>query len=192
MKDLESGLKLFNKNIIDQIFIETDKYLTQKTDLVLIGGTALVVKYLSPRATLDVDSYSAISKELKEAWKKAEKKIGVTIPLSKSPISEGPYNMEDRFTSYDDLKLKFLSIYVPDPVDILLMKVTRLFGKDRDDIKHLIKHSKIKESILLKRYFEEMDYVVGNTETILSHYLIAIEDNFGKKIADKHEKKLKS
>ncbi len=192
MKDLESGLKLFNKSIIDQIFIETDKYLTQKTDLVLIGGTALVVKYLSPRATLDVDSYSAISKELKEAWKKAEKKIGVTIPLSKSPISEGPYNMEDRFTSYDDLKLKFLSIYVPDPVDILLMKVTRLFGKDRDDIKHLIKHSKIKESILLKRYFEEMDHVVGNTETILSHYLIAIEDNFGKKIADKHEKKLKS
>ncbi len=99
--------------------------------------------------------------------------------------------MEDRFTSYSDLKIQFLNIFVPDPVDIVLMKVTRLFGKDRDDIKHLIKHSKIKKFVLLKRYFEEMDHVVGNPKTILSHYLIAIEDNFGKKIADKHEKKLK-
>ncbi len=183
---------MFNKNIIDQVIIETDKHLTKETDLILIGGTALVVKYLSPRATLDVDSYSAISKELKEAWKKAEKKIGVSLPLSKSPISEGPYNMEERFTSYSDLKLNFLNIFVPDPVDIVLMKVTRLFGKDRDEIKHLIKHSKIKESVLLKRYIEEMDHVVGNPKTILSHYLIVIEDNYGINIADKHEKKLKS
>lgn len=192
MKDSESGIKLFNKNIIDQVLIETDKCLNQKADLILIGGTALVVKYLSPRATLDVDSCSNISKELKEAWKKAEKKVGVSIPLSKSPISEGPYNMEERFTSYNDLKLKFLNIFVPDPVDIILMKVTRLFGKDRDDIKYLIKHSKIKESVLLKRYNEEMDHVVGNPKTILSYYLIAIEDNYGKKVADKHEEKLKN
>jgi hypothetical protein len=58
---------LFNKKILDQLIIETDKNLSKLTDLVLIGGTALVVKYQSPRATLDVDTYSKITKELQEA-----------------------------------------------------------------------------------------------------------------------------
>jgi hypothetical protein len=42
---------LFNKEILERLFIETDKNLKKEETLVLIGGTALVIKYLSPRAT---------------------------------------------------------------------------------------------------------------------------------------------
>ncbi len=189
--DLESGIKLFNKDILERLLIETDANLSKATDLVLIGGTALVIKYLSPRATMDVDTYNKVSKELKEAWKKAEKVVGVEVPLSQSPISVGPYSMEERFTIFKDLKLKNLKIFVPDAADIVLMKIPRLFGKDRDDISHLIKYSKIPDSVLLKRFKEEVDHIVGDQKNLRSHYLLAIEDNYGKSIADKHEKLLK-
>lgn len=189
--DLKSGVDVFNKKIIDQILVETDKNLTHSTDLVLIGGTALVLKYNSPRSTIDVDVYTKISKELKEAWGKAEKKIGVQIPLARSPIVEGPYNMEDRFVVYKDLGLKNLNILIPDHVDIVLMKVQRLLGKDRDDISHLIKQERIPHSVLLKRFTKEMDHVVGHKSTIISYYLLSIEENYGKVIADEHEQVIK-
>lgn len=121
---------MFDKKILDQLLIETDANLKKPVDLILIGGTALVIKYLSPRATSDVDAYSKISKELLSAWKKAEEKLGVDVPISKSAIAEGPYHMEDRFTKYGDCKV------------------------------------------------------------IKSHYLLAIEDNFGQKIADDHAAKI--
>jgi len=47
---------------------ETDKNLTKPTNLVLIGGTALVVRYQSPRSTLDVDAYTMIPQELRKAY----------------------------------------------------------------------------------------------------------------------------
>lgn len=189
--DLKSGVDVFNKKIIDQILVETDKNLTHSTDLVLIGGTALVLKYNSPRSTIDVDAYTKISKELKEAWGKAEKKIGVQIPLARSTIVEGPYNMEDRFVVYKDLGLKNLNILIPDHVDIVLMKVQRLLGKDRDDISHLIKQERIPHIVLLKRFTKEMDHVVGHKSTIISYYLLSIEENYGKVIADEHEQAIK-
>lgn len=138
------------------MIIETDKNLSTPADIVLIGGTALVVKYLSPRATMDVDTYSKVSQELQEAWKKAEKAVGVRVALSQSSIVEGPYEMEDRFTLYQDLKLKKLKIFVPDPVDIVLMKIPRFVGKDRDDIKFLIINYKIPQKTLLNRFINEM------------------------------------
>ena len=181
---------MFNKDILDQLLIETDKNLRAESDLVLIGGTALVVKYLSPRATIDVDTYTKVTKELETAWKKAQIAVGVKVPLSRSPISEGPYHMEDRFTLYRDLKLKKLRVFVPDPLDIVLMKIPRFFGKDRDDIKHLIKFSKIPNGALLKRFKEEMGHIVADKKVVKSHYLLAIEENYGTKIADSHERKL--
>lgn len=188
MLDLESGISLFNKEILDRLLVETDKSLSAETDLILIGGTAVVLKYLSPRSTMDVDTYSAVSDELMLAWHKAEQKIGIRVPLSRSPISEGPYGMEERFVPYSDLNLKHLRIFLPDAADIVLMKVTRLFGRDRDDIAHLIKHSKISESLLLKRFREEMDHIVANPNTLRGHYLLVIEDNFGRAVAEKHER----
>ena len=182
---------MLNKKILDQLLIETDHHLIKKTDLVLIGGTALVLKYLSPRATIDVDTYTKVTKELAAAWKKAEIKVGVQVPLSKATISEGPYQMEDRFTAYKDLSLKHLNILVPDPADIILMKISRLFGKDRDDIAYLIKHSKIPQKVLLKRFTEEMGHITGDRKTLNSQYLLAIEDNYGKGVADKHQIVLK-
>ncbi len=183
---------MFNKKILDQLIIETDKNLSKLTDLVLIGGTALVVKYQSPRATLDVDTYSKITKELQEAWKKAEKTVGVKVPLSQSTIAEGPYEMETRFTLYRDLKLKNLKIFVPEPADIILMKVPRFVGKDRDDIKHLIKEYNIPHKALLKRFLDEMGHVIGDRNTLVSYYVLAIEENYGKDIADAHEKSINS
>lgn len=185
-------MRLFNKEILDQLITEADKNLSRKADLVLIGGTALVVKYLSPRATMDVDTYSKVTKELQEAWKKAEKAIGVKIPLSQSTIAEGPYEMEDRFTLYQDLNLKNLKVFVPEPADIVLMKVPRFVGKDRDDIKHLIKEYKIPHKVLLNRFIDEMGHVTGSRRTLISYYLLAIEENYGKDIADAHEKSIKS
>ncbi len=182
---------MFNKDILDQLLTETDKNLKAEADLVLIGGTALVIKYLSPRATIDVDTYTKVTKELEIAWKKAQSIVGVKVPLSRSPISEGPYHMEDRFTLYKDLKLKNLRILVPDPIDIVLMKIPRFFGKDRDDIKHLIKFSKIPHGALLKRFKEEMGHIVADKKVVVSHYLLAIEENFGVDIANSHEKKIK-
>ncbi|MES2769422.1 MAG: DUF6036 family nucleotidyltransferase [Bdellovibrionota bacterium] len=178
---------MFNKKILDQIIIEADKNLTQKTDLILIGGAAVVVKYLSPRATIDVDTYATISRELEVAWEKAEQKVGFQVPLSTSTVAEGPHGMEDRFVQYRELSLKYLNILVPDPSDIVLMKIPRCFGKDRDDIKHLIHHNKISNKNLLNRFLTEMNHITGDRDTLISDYLLVIEENYGAKIADKHE-----
>ncbi|MFZ4403341.1 MAG: DUF6036 family nucleotidyltransferase [Pseudobdellovibrionaceae bacterium] len=176
---------------MDQLFAETDKHLNQDVSIVLIGGTALVIKYLSPRSTLDVDTYNRIPKILLGAWKKAEENIKIHIPLAQSTVAEGPYLMEDRFTIYKDLDLKYLKIFIPEAADIIMMKLIRLLSKDRDDISHLIKSEKISDALLLKRFTEEMTHIIGNFKIIKSHYLFIIEENYGNKIADKHQKKIK-
>ncbi len=183
---------MFNKEILDQLILETDKNLSKPVELVLIGGTALVVKYQSPRATLDVDTYTKVTKELQEAWKKAEKAVGVRVPLSHSTVAEGPFEMEERFTLYRDLNLKNLRILVPEPADIVLMKVPRFVGKDRNDIKHLIKEYKIPHKVLLKRFIDEMGHIIGDRKTLVSYYVLAIEENYGKDIANAHEKSINS
>lgn len=183
---------MFNKEILDQLLAVTDKNLSKQVELVLIGGTALVVKYLSPRATMDVDTYTKVTKELQEAWRKAEKAVGVKVPLSHSTVAQGPYEMEDRFTLYRDLRLKNLKVFVPDPADIVLMKVTRFVGKDRDDIKHLIKEYKIPHKQLLKRFIDEMGHIMGDRRTLISYYVLAIEENYGVEVADAHEKSIKA
>lgn len=58
-----------------------------------------------------------LSNGFKPKNKPAEKAVGVNVPRSQSTIAEGPFEMEDRFTLYQDLKLKNLKVFVPEPAD---------------------------------------------------------------------------
>lgn len=177
---------MYGKKIIDQLLQETDKRLSVNASIVLIGGAVLIAKYLSPRGTMDVDTYAKFSSEVAEAWSQAEKSLGVAVPLSRAIVSEGPYNMEDRFERYDDLQLTKLTVLIPSAIDLIMMKITRLFGKDLDDILFIIKGQKIAESDLLKIFKNEMGHITGSADEIRSKYLLAIAAAFGEKVADKH------
>ncbi len=55
-----------------------------------------------------------------------------------------------------DLGLKMLQLFVPDPYDLILTKLARNFGKDREDVQALAQLQNLRFSIFSKRYEKEM------------------------------------
>jgi hypothetical protein len=63
-----------------------------------------------------------------------------------------------------DLGLKMLQLFVPDPYDLILTKLARNFGKDREDVKALAQLQILRFSIFSKRYEEEMKPWIANAD----------------------------
>ena len=73
-------------------------------------------------------------------------------------VHNRPINYEDRLTQLD-LELEKLQLFVLDPYDLILSKLTRNLERDRDDVKALAVVQQLSFGVLKKRYQEEMDWL---------------------------------
>jgi hypothetical protein len=78
-------------------------------------------------------------------------------------VGDNPDGYEKRLSKLD-LGLKMLQLFVLDPYDLILTKLARNSGKDREDVKALAKLHHLSFSIFGKRYEGEMKPWIANVK----------------------------
>lgn len=168
------------RNQLETFFIELDKIVTQGYELIVIGGTAMVLGYDSQRMTSDCDPWGQAADELLTKWKEASKKSNVKFGIdTQTRVAQLPESFESRLVRVD-LNLKKLTIKYPEKHDLALSKVARLLGNDMDDIIWLHKNHSLKFTRLTKVYFEEFRPIyMGNLRNLDLNFLDVIEELYG-------------
>jgi len=162
-----------------KLFLESvDKHLETETELILIGGAAASLGYGVRRATVDIDTVSDLS-GLYEAFRMAREETGLDVPLQRVGIFDGPYCYEERLEPLK-LGLRWLRLRVPEIHDLALMKIVRGQEHDRAAISEMAATASISRDVLVERFKNEMDHVVGVREEVLRlNFLAVIEQLFG-------------
>ena len=150
-------------------FIEAvDEQLEIAVTLHCVGGFVVEAVYEIPRRTGDLDY---ISIDPRGAFQTLEEIAGQQSELARRhnlflqmvAVGDNPDGYEKRLRKLD-LGLKMLQLFVLDPYDLILTKLARNFGKDREDVKALAKLQDLTFSIFSKRYEAEMQPWIPNVE----------------------------
>ncbi len=153
-----------------RLFLEAvDKKLETSVTLHCIGGFVVEAVYGIPRRTGDLD-YISIDPE--GAFQSLEEIAGRQSELARrhklylqmvGAVGDYPDGYEERLRKFD-LGLKMLQLFVPEPYDLILTKLARNFGKDRDDVKELAQLQNLSFAIFSRRYEKEMKPWIANAE----------------------------
>ncbi len=86
-------------------------------------------------------------------------------------VADYPDDYEKRLRELD-LGLKMLHLFVLDPYDLVLSKLTRNIGRDREDVKDIAQQHSLRFSVVSKRYEKEMKPWIPNADR---HHLTLYE-----------------
>jgi hypothetical protein len=149
---------------------ELDSLLTEPVRLHCIGGFAAVAAYSLPRSTNDLDYFSI---EPHDCGDRLQTIAGQGAPLARkhklhfqrAGVASLPEGYDERLSELCPGHFKHLRLFVPDPYDLILSKLTRNADRDREDVRHLIKTCSLDPKVLRDRYQNQMrPAVVGDTD----------------------------
>jgi len=175
---------------IQQFLQALDKALKKDATLVVIGGSAALLRYHIAQATLDIDIYGEPDAQIQLAAQHARTTTGLNIPLDGAPVADLPINYEDRLEPVDDLGTKRLTIFVPEKYDLVLSKIVRATEHDLQTIEQIHKRYPLQPNELINRYVTEMKYAIGLPRDRDLNLLACIERLFGQAVAQQTENQL--
>jgi hypothetical protein len=143
-----------------------DTLLEEPVRLDCIGGFAVVMGYGLPRATNDLD-YRTLDPF--NRINDLQRIAGPESPLAKefgvyaqyTGVDSMPESYEDRLTELFPCHFKNLRLFIPDPYDLVLSKLTRNIDRDRQDVEYLATTQKLDPAILRERYKELIPNLIG-------------------------------
>ena len=152
---------------------EIDLSLNDEVHFHCFGGFAIDYLFGLPRRTLDVDVISGVVGSHHQllsglAGKDSElhKKHRVYLDLV-GTIAVVPDDYESRLTEITPVSFTFLKLFVMEPHDIVLSKVSRDSPQDRSDVIYLAKVANLNVSLLRLRYGTEVrPYIIGRTSYV--------------------------
>jgi hypothetical protein len=151
-----------------EFFTEIDEALAEPLELHCIGGFALVHYYGLPRATGDVDYYTAIPNDVDLeaiAGRGSPLHRRHKIYLQRVQVVALPEEYESRLGVMAAGQFPKLKLLVPDPYDFILSKLQRASQRDLDDADYLFKTQRLDSKKLRRRYIEELRiYLIGPPE----------------------------
>lgn len=162
--------------------------LKKKVDLFVLGGTAAVIAYGSPRGTMDIDGYLENEKvrNLFEAWagkgKELAQKFGIYFQSANMSLMliEDPA-WRERAKEILKGKLKNIRVMAIAREDLILSKLSRYNDRDREDIRFLLEKHRVNLKKLIKYYKSARQYYVGERRTLDQTLNIVLEEHFGGK-----------
>ena len=181
----------FQPDQLTQFLIETDRHLTLRCKLIIVGGAAAAIAYNADRTTTDIDTQNQLSEALETAFEKARMETGLPIPVSYvGGVCEGPYYYEDRLEPFSHQSLKNLQIQVPERHDLALMKIVRGNENDIQAIADIHRNHPFDFDTLTTRFKDEMTHVTGRSPMLKLNFLAAIANLFGETEAESVDERL--
>jgi hypothetical protein len=140
---------------------ELDDLLDEAFELHCIGGFAVVVGYGLPRATNDLDyrtlvPYNRINDFQEIAGPGSALARKHKVYVQHTGVESIPENYDERLTELTPGRFKNLRFFIPDPYDLVLSKLSRNAGRDREDVEFLAKAKHLDPAVLRERYEKEL------------------------------------
>lgn len=140
---------------------ELDALLDESFALHCIGGFAVVVGYGLPRSTNDLDYRSLVPcNRIDDLQRLAGSASDLArkhkVHLQYTGVESMPENYEERLTELYPGHFQNLRLFVPDPYDLVLSKLSRNIDKDREDVEFLAKTKHLDPAVLRERYEKEL------------------------------------
>lgn len=175
-----------------RVFLQAvDRHLTRRVRVEIIGGSAAALAYGAKSTTTDLDTFSAVHKELLDAVARACDETGFDIPISQSTVADVPYNYEDRLERQLP-ELKHLEVWVFEKHDLVLSKTVRCYEHDLQQILEIHQSAVLSFDVLCERFESEMTNAIGDLARLRSNFLLMIETVFGELRRASAEKRLKT
>jgi Nucleotidyltransferase of unknown function (DUF6036) len=140
---------------------ELDGLLDEPSEFHCIDGFAVVVAYGLPRSTNDLDYVSLIPcNRIPDIQRLA----GEGSPLARKHkvyvhqvgVACVPESYDERLTELYPGEFKNIRLYVLDPYDLALSKLSRNAERDREDVQYLARTQHLGPDILRERYATEL------------------------------------
>lgn len=174
--------KFDRKQLVD--FVQSlDRHLSEPVSLFIIGGAAASLGYDSNTKTSDIDVYKVNSgsiEAIRLAGLAAYEETGIDVSIGSGSVAELPHNYEDRISELIGLRLKNLTLTVPDKYDLALSKVVRGYPHDIEAIEGIDKHHRLAESTLIERFETELvGQAVVDRRKLRLNFIILIAALYG-------------
>lgn len=149
---------------------ELDTLLDEPIELHCIGGFAVVAGYGLPRGTNDLDYRTLVPYNRMEDLQRlagpgsnlAQKH---KVHLQHTGVESMPENYEGRLIELCAGCFKNIRLFVPDPYDLALSKLTRNNGRDRQDVEFLAKTQHLDPVVFKERYEKELRPILIGPES---------------------------
>ena len=126
-------MRTYLKEDLEQFLWAVDAALERAVEVILIGGAAAALHYEATRPTRDIDTWSTIHDDLREAVNRARSTTGLAVPFQKSGVADAPSDFESRLERVLS-DLTRLTVLVPERHDLVLMKAVRAYEHDLEVI----------------------------------------------------------
>lgn len=136
-----------------------DAALDRNVEVVVVGGLAAILQYDAAVKTSDMDVYAVISgrsADLIHAAHVAADVTGVKLAIGNAPVTDLPWNYEDRLKQVRSLRLERLTMLVPDKYDLTLSKMVMGYEHDLEAIASIHESHSLSEKTLVKRFEDEI------------------------------------
>jgi hypothetical protein len=139
---------MLTKKQIEALLSELNDELAKKSErgeVGLVGGAAMCLVYNARASTRDIDAIFAPAKEIRKICERIAERYGLPSDWLNDAVKGylvGGFDKREVFT------LSHLRVWTPEPKYLLSMKClsARWDSHDRDDVKFLIEHLKIKKA----------------------------------------------
>jgi hypothetical protein len=143
-----------------------DELLEEPVRLDCIGGFAAAMGYGLPRSTNDLDyrtldPYDRINDLQRLAGPASALAKQHGVHLQYTAVDSLPENYEDRLTEIFRGHFENLRLFIPDPYDLVLSKLTRNIERDRQDVEYLARSQHLDPAVLRERYIELIPNLIG-------------------------------
>jgi hypothetical protein len=150
-------------------FVEAiDAALPEPASILVIGGAAAALAYGATRPTDDIDTFHPLTPVVQKAVEAAQRSTGLTIPVSFAAVADAPYDFEDRLIPIRELRLKRLTVVVPERHDLVLMKTRQPLVFE----------------VLRSRWTGEMSHVVADPRRANLNFVEVVDHLFGRERAE--------
>ncbi len=147
-----------------------DRNLASKVSIVIVGGAAACVGHDSDVMTADIDVFelrSGSAAVLARAADVARAQTGLAVSVGAAAVAELPENYESRLKPVRGLKLRKLTVMVPDKYDLALSKTLRGYPHDIDAIEGIDRRHRLSVKTLVGRFeAEPMNTAVADRRKI--------------------------
>jgi hypothetical protein len=154
-----------------------DLRLSSRSSIVIIGGAAAAF-HQSTSTTNDVDTREAITAEVRAAVEHVAAENEIAIPMNHSAVADVPWNFQDRLVRQLP-ELLMLEVWVLDKHDLVLSKTMRGDEHDEQQILEIHRAVGLDFDVLVQRFRDEMDHVIGDPVRIRQQFLQLLDMLFG-------------
>lgn len=170
----------YSPNDLAAFLLAADKHLKRKVTVEMIGGAVAALSFGADSGTGDIDTLTSLQKAAEDAFEAARKETGLQIPVGRVGVSEVPYEYATRLERLAVPTLTNLEVKIPEKHDWALMKITRLLGKDAEDIAEVYGTIGFDKDIFLERFLNEMTHTSGSRSELVYNFLSMMGALYGK------------